>query len=758
MPGRRKKALAKKRAQKQAEAEAKKKAEAAAADVTKEAGNTLAAGDDLDDWTAAWEECKKGNGIWGGRGRGGRGTKLYSIYGKVENVHVEGVTLQYDGQVLLQRSTLRLSRGHRYALIGPNGCGKTTLLKRMARQAVPGLPLSVKVALVDQELIIPGNLETSAHEILTHACMSTIEAEEKEIKALVREQTALEDRMAAQEEGNDADDADADEDDAEGEGEDQQEAFVERLCEIAERFEELGVDDTGKLTPEGKKRRDKTIAEAGERAGTILRKMGFDAEQVKLLPSKLSGGFRMRLSLACAIVSQPDVLILDEPTNHLDIQGVLWLQKFLGLCCKKPEEAKAKKDKSGKKKKSFLRKTAESIGSILFVSHDRVFLKAVATDIIEFKNKQLIYHPCGYEDYLEMTAQKGLHRSRMFEAQQRRDAEVKAMVHRQEAAAAHAAKGKKGHGVDPNKQRQAKTMMKKAERAGMFRMDGKKFKLRSLSKLSEDAMRLPEKVRAEELKRERELKFKFPNVEPEELRLASQDAPFLDFEGASVGYPLDNGKTHVVLRNISVSVGMKSRVAVVGPNGAGKSTLLGLITGSLPSLGDDAKVSRNRNLRIAVVNQHHIEALESHLDKSAVELLQHQETNVSALAARSHLGAFGLVGPLALKKIRTLSGGQKARLALSLVTWQRPHLIVLDEPTNHLDMQSLDALADALDHYRGGIILVSHNQDFLCTVCNELWWVQGGAVGVRKVSGENEKEVRSKFGDVFAKYTSAATR
>jgi len=537
-------------------------------------------------------------------------------------------------------------------------------------------------------------------------------------------------------------------------------SFVERLCEIAVRFEELGVDDTGRLTAEGKKRRNKTIAAAAERAATVLRKMGFSEGQVKLLPSKLSGGFRMRLSLACAIVSRPDILILDEPTNHLDIQGVLWLQKFLGLCCKLPGEAKAK-DKSGKKKKekSFLRSAAESIGCLLFVSHDRTFLKAVATDIIEFKKKQLIYHPCGYEDYLEVTAQKGLHRSRMFEAQQRRDAEVKAMTQRQEKAAASAAKGKKGHGVDPNKQRQAKTMMKKAARAGMFRSDGKRFKLRSLSKLSEDAIRLPEQVRAEELKRERMLKFKFPNVEPEELRLASPDAPFLEFEGVSVGYPMDDGKkTHMVLRNVSLSVGMKSRVAVVGPNGAGKSTLLGLITGDLAPLGSDAKVSRNRNLRIAVVNQHHIEALESHLEKSAVELLQHQQTNVSALSARSHLGAFGLVGPLALKKIRTLSGGQKARLALSLVTWQRPHLIVLDEPTNHLDMQSLDALADALEHYPGGIILVSHNQDFLCTVCKELWWVQGGAVAVRKVSGGNDKDVRSKFADVFAKYASSAMK
>jgi len=109
------------------------------------------------------------------------------------------------------------------ALIGPNGCGKTTLLKRMARQAVPGLPLSVRIALVDQELVIPGNLETSALEILTRACMANIEAEDKEIKALLREQTALEDRITAEEDGARAD---ADEDDAEGEGCDQQEAFL----------------------------------------------------------------------------------------------------------------------------------------------------------------------------------------------------------------------------------------------------------------------------------------------------------------------------------------------------------------------------------------------------------------------------------------------------------------------------------------------------------------------------------------------------
>eukprot|EP00468_Gymnochlora_sp_CCMP2014_P010078 CAMPEP_0167750868 /NCGR_PEP_ID=MMETSP0110_2-20121227/6232_1 /TAXON_ID=629695 /ORGANISM="Gymnochlora sp., Strain CCMP2014" /LENGTH=730 /DNA_ID=CAMNT_0007636241 /DNA_START=12 /DNA_END=2204 /DNA_ORIENTATION=- len=683
-------------------------------------------GDDLDDWTESWKACKEGNGVWGGRGRGGRGIQRRNIHGTYDDIIVEGVTLAYDGKILLNRSRLALAHNRRYALIGPNGCGKSTLLRRLSRKSLPGVPLSVKIAYVSQEL--PGNDKESAVSVLVKALAASGNERDAEAKVLVEEQKNLEELIT-------------------GEGGEEEEEMVERLCQISERLEYLGIDENGELKKSELKRRRLEAKTQTDQALKLLKRLGFTNKQASELPTAhLSGGYRMRLALACALISRPDVLALDEPTNHLDLPGVLWLQKFLHRACNADVDTKTQKS-------DILR-----VKTVIFVSHDRIFLDAVATDIIQFemRTKTLSYHPMGYAEFVEIEEQKKLFKQRTFDKGNKKIEEAKNFLKKVKQQASVASKKTKCRGFDTNLQKVAKSRMMKAEKAGYFRSDGRRYRMWVVKKIDAKAMRRPEKVTAEEIKREREIQFKFPKVEKASLRLADDSTPLISLENVVCGYRFqkDDGKNawKVILRDVNLNINLKSRVAVVGPNGAGKSTLLNVIRGSLPQAR--GSLTSNRNVRIACVSQHHIESLKSHLDRTPTELLCEKFSNVSPLDARSHLGAFGLVGKLAIGKIRSLSGGQKARLALSLVTWTRPHVLILDEPTNHLDMASLDGLSNALNVFEGAVVVVSHNQDFLCRVCNELWWVEGGKVRVRNVD-TTSSNVRDDFFTLFQKYAEA---
>ncbi|GAB5359115.1 hypothetical protein AAMO2058_000516900 [Amorphochlora amoebiformis] len=708
--------------------------------------------DELDDWTAAWIETKAGNGVWGGRGRGGRGIQKRSIHGPVTDIVVEGVTLAFEANVLLERTRLMICRNRRYALIGPNGSGKSTLLRRLARGTLPGVPLSAKISYVSQEL--HGLSSETAVSTLVKSLEASENKRECEAKALIEEQSHLEDMLTPADGG-------------EAVTEEEQGPLVARLCEISERLEALGVDDTtGEIRPEEHKKRAEEAKGRTQRAENILKYLGFPAKMLKNSTSTLSGGFKMRLALACACVGSPDVLCLDEPTNHLDLPGVLWLEKFLRKACPTVEEAAELKTKTTKKaagtgKQRDVGIRDLKVKSILFVSHDKWFLDAVSTDtyVLDPRTKSLTLHPHPYGEYVEMSQQRLKNKSRIFDKASKKEAKAQAAVAKAEANAIAAAKG--GKGFDQNRVKSAKQMARKAERAGRFRSDGRRYKQNVLRKLDMSLVRRAEKVSAEELKEERNIKFKFPPVDAASLRLASASAPVISLENVACGYAIKvkdmrgeiKDAIRAVLKGVSLQVALRSRVAIVGANGAGKSTLLKVLTGDLSAVR--GSVTRHRNLKIAIVAQHHIDALERHLDISPVDLICKSNTNVSALDARSHLGAFGLAGKLALKKIRDLSGGQKARVSISLVTWQKPHILILDEPTNHLDMRSLDALADALNAFQGGVIVVSHNQDFLCQVCTELWRVEGGTVLVRRGSNE-ETDAKARFESVFQAYAKTA--
>ncbi len=657
-------------------------------------------GDDLDDFGSAWDAVKAEGKGWGGRGFGGRSLRISN---NERDVSIDSLTLAYDGNVLLNRTKLLLRRGIRYGLIGANGCGKSTLMRRLARYAIPGFPLGLGVAYVDQELrqllTLQGDESCSALDLLKAFLESGVRgtsASNKEV--LQAEQLELEDI------------------------EDPGEEIIDRLCEIAEQLDLI--DRAG-----GQEGSD-TKGELFEH----LLAFGFTEHMATAVPiSKLSGGWRMRLALLVAVIKEPDILLLDEPTNHLDIDGVLWLQQAL------KKKVGVQRCRGSRLSDLFSRDDL----TIVVVSHDRNFLDSVVGEIISFEFKRLSYHPGNYSAFENSRSERRANKQRLLDNRNKKISAVEKSFakHTQNNSLKRTTKG-----YDPKKEKQAASQRKKAlERAGSYVDSGKRFKKNSLQKMNQKSDLRPKMISASDsdLVDPRTLVFKFPLVDRASLRLANTDSSVVfSMESVkSLGY-VDASGTHVpILRSVTLSISLSSRIAVVGPNGAGKTTLLRLIGGDLGAVvvktGGDGSVSSHRQLRRALTNQHHIESLERMMDLSPVRVMQEhrramQGTSMSAGTARQLLGGFGLPGDLALMPIKLLSGGQKARLSMACAVNHKPHVLVMDEPTNHLDLSSRAALINALGEFNGGIVLVSHDANFLKQVCNELWIVRDGRVAVVK--------------------------
>jgi ATP-binding cassette subfamily F protein 3 len=657
-------------------------------------------GDDLDDFTAEWERVKASGEHWGGRNRGGRGIKMTT--GNERDVVVEGFTMAYDGEVLLNRSTLRLVKGRRYGLIGYNGCGKSTLMRRIARKAVPGFPLHLSVSYVDQELRQYSKSTMTAVEVLQQTTgndQSTDILEE-----LRQEQIMLEELEGEQD--NDV---------------------VQRLCEIAEYLESTEHHST---------LRQRSSSE--ECLSFLMNYFDFSKEMAtNVSVLHLSGGWRMRLALAIAVASEPDVLLLDEPTNHLDIEGVFWLSKVL-----KSDDYNTKKSNTNKGKKN--RKNNESSTpfsnpnmTVLIVSHDRSFLNHTIDEVILFRDKQLTYHPGKYDLFERSQAEKVSNKIRLLKERGKAVEHAKKSLEKHKQAMLSLKRNKKG--FNPKKEKQEASHRKKqVQRAGFYRDDGKRYKTMSLKDLNTDY--LPSKINANDVDLQAAMiklqEFKFPKVDPTELRLTDATSSVV-FSLENVSCKYQSMKKNV-LSNVTLSLSMGSRVGIVGPNGAGKTTLLHMMSsGGSDHPTEDLQLNTNagtifvhRNLRRCEISQHHVKSLENHLNVSPVHVILHHHAECKVQDARQLLGGFGLVGDTALQPVKLLSGGQKARLAMACAVHRRPHMIVMDEPTNHLDTNSLDGLVKSLGKYDGSLVIVSHDESFLKSICNELWIVKDGTVRV----------------------------
>ncbi|MEH6583059.1 MAG: ATP-binding cassette domain-containing protein [Halioglobus sp.] len=381
---------------------------------------------------------------------------------------------------------------------------------------------------------------------------------------------------------------------------------------------------------------------AERRVERLLLGLGFADGATHRPVSDFSGGWRIRLNLARALMTPSDVLLLDEPTNHLDLDATLWLQQWL----------------------------QQYPGTLVMISHDRDFIDATCQRIIHIEHQQLNGYPGHYTAFELQRAERLANQQANFEKQQRRVSEIEDFVRRFRYKA--------------TKAKQAQSRLKELER---------------MEKLAPAHIDSP---------------FDFSFVPP-----ARSSDPLLILDRADMGYG-DN----TILSGVNLQLRPGSRYGLLGKNGAGKSTLLKSLIGELPLLSGDR--TPGEHCHIGYFDQQQLEALD--IEASAALHLQRLSPGTREQEILNFLGGFNFRGDAATAPIAPFSGGEKARLALAMVVWQRPNLLVLDEPTNHLDLDMRHAMEVALQAYEGAVLLVSHDRHMLRNTVEELLLVHDGQV------------------------------
>ncbi len=378
------------------------------------------------------------------------------------------------------------------------------------------------------------------------------------------------------------------------------------------------------------------------RAAELLHGLGFSNEAQGRPVSAFSGGWRMRLNLAQALICRSDLLLLDEPTNHLDLDAVIWLERWLN----------------------------SYEGTLILISHDRDFLDAVVNRIIHIENSLLNEYTGNYSDFERMRAEQLALQQSMFEKQQR------ALSHMQDYVDRFRYKASKA--------KQAQSRLKAMER---------------MEKI------LPAHV---------DSPFSFSFRPP-----ASLPIPLIAMEKLSAGY---DGKA--ILSDIKLNLVPGSRIGLLGRNGAGKSTFIKLLSGELKPMS--GKLEASNGISLGYFAQHQLESL--HLEESPLTHLARLDPKATEQSLRDYLGGFDFRGDQVKDPVGPFSGGEKARLVLALIVYQRPNLLLLDEPTNHLDLDMREALTLALQVFEGAMVIVSHDRHLLRATTDEFYLVDGGRV------------------------------
>ncbi len=523
-----------------------------------------------------------------------------------------------NGQMLVEDASLQLHPGWKIGLIGANGTGKSSFL-----------------ALLRDELHAEsGDLELPRSWVLAHVAQDTPALPDAALEFTLDgdvELRAIERELAEFEAAHDDDDSDY---------------CGHRIGELHGRLGEI----------------DGYSARA--RAAELLYGLGFtDADYLRPV-SDFSGGWRVRLNLARALMCRSDLLLLDEPTNHLDLDAVLWLENWL---------------------KSYA-------GTLLLISHDRDFLDAVADHTLHLEQRKLKLYSGGYSDFeRQRGAQLALQQS-MHEKQVRERDHLHSFIERFRAKA--------------SKARQAQSRIK--------------------------ALARMEEVTAAHVDTPFTFRFRDAGAAPDPLLVVH--------EGAA-GYG-----EQAILADLKLTLRPGQRLALLGRNGAGKSTLVKLLAGELQALSGERV--EGKGLRIGYFAQHQLEQLRP--DESPLQHMLRLHSRVREQELRTYLGSFDFRGEMATAPCGRFSGGEKSRLALALLIWQKPNLLLLDEPTNHLDLEMREALNLALQEYEGGVVLVSHDRHLLRTTADELWLVADGRAQV--FDGDLDD-----YSDWLARQRSAAT-
>ncbi|MGL5047435.1 MAG: ABC transporter ATP-binding protein [Shewanella sp.] len=378
------------------------------------------------------------------------------------------------------------------------------------------------------------------------------------------------------------------------------------------------------------------------RAGSLLAGLGFNEAEQSHAVKSFSGGWRMRLNLAQALLCRSDLLLLDEPTNHLDLDTMYWLEGWI---------------------KSYQ-------GTLILISHDRDFIDEIVDEIVHVENQKLNFYKGNYSAFERIRAERMSQQQVAFERQQKERAHMQSFVDRFRYKA--------------SKAKQAQSRLKALER---------------MTEL------LPSQADSPFY-----MAFRAPEALPN---------PLIKMEQVAIGYG-----DKPILSKVHLNLVPGARIGLLGRNGAGKSTLIKLLSGQLSPM--TGLYEPNPGVNIGYFAQHQLEFLR--LDDTPMQHLVRLAPNAREQELRNFLGGFGFNGDMALSPVRPFSGGEKARLVLALLVWQRPNLLLLDEPTNHLDLEMRHALTMALQTFEGAMVVVSHDRHLLRLTCSDYYLVDQGEV------------------------------
>ncbi|KAJ3313337.1 hypothetical protein HDV04_002143 [Boothiomyces sp. JEL0838] len=405
---------------------------------------------------------------------------------------------------------------------------------------------------------------------------------------------------------------------------------------------------------------------------SVLKKLGFTEEMINGEIRSLSSGWRMKLSLAQALVMNPDVLLLDEPTNALDLESIVWLQRYL--------------------------KNLDGV-TLIIISHDRTFLNSIVDHIVCLRNQKLVYFDGNYNEFeMNMETQRKFH--------QRMQDYVDAKKEKLEKSIQELKSQARKHG-DDKKFLQAESRRKKLEERVLWEksITGHRYKATKASCIRHVA----QVIHVDN--GDPPVNWKFPMIEP--LRNHSS---LLKVESVSFSY----GK-RLILKDITMNIELGDRVGIVGKNGEGKSTLLELITRNL--IPQSGRIEHHQQSRIGYFSQNQIADILASSDDTCMEYIKRKlDTNENVI--RGHFGGFGIGNSILKQKICSVSGGQAVRIATALAVWNSPHLLILDEATNHLDFDSISAVVESIKSYGGAVIAVSHDQSFIESISQRIYLVK----------------------------------
>lgn len=499
----------------------------------------------------------------------------------------KNVTLRRGANVLLESVNWTIFHKQRIGIIGANGAGKTSLFGLLLNELQPDL----------------GDLDIPRHITIAHVAQETAATDKSALDYVLDGDTewrALQDKLLIAEQQEDG----------------------EKIIALHEKI--AAID--GYAAP--------------SRAAQLLAGLGFAHEGQQKPVSSYSGGWRVRLNLAKALMCRSDVLLLDEPTNHLDLDAVLWLEQWL----------------------------MKYAGTLLLISHDRDFLDQTIDHIVHLSHQQLKLYTGNYSLFEKQRAEAMLLQQATYEKQQRQLAHLQSFVNRFRAKA--------------SKAKQAQSRLKAIDRMDL--------------------------VCAVQSESPFQFSFREPGRCPN---------PLLTLQHAKIAYG-----DHVIFEHLNVGLTPSDRIAILGPNGAGKSSLIKLLAGELMPANGIREAAPG--LKIGYFAQHQVDHLR--LDETPLDHLRDLAEKEPEVELRKYLGSFGFIGNRVFEPVANFSGGEKSRLALALIVWQKPNLLLLDEPTNHLDLEMRQALSLALQGFEGAMLLVSHDRFLVRTTTDRFMLAADG--------------------------------